>query len=320
MGMSGTYGHAERSEAIAAIHAAIDAGVTLIDTAEIYGPIAIPVRGSPTMYGFENESLVGEALLGKRDKVVMATKIGFAHDDKGRRIGQDGSPAQVCASVDGCLSRLRTDHIDLLYLHRVDPKVPVGETVGAMASLVAAGKVGHIGLSEASYEAIEAASAVHPIVAQQCEYSLWERAPEEHQIGFCAERGIGFVAFAPLGRGFLAGNSQPAETYPDNDYRRLEPRLQRGNFEANLAIADKIRSMADGKGVSPAQLAIAWAISRGAVAIPGAPKPGWALENAAAADVRLTAEEMDRLDHIAPLGATAGPRFAGEWAKQVAHN
>ena len=317
MGMGGTYGTVDSAEAIRAIHAAIEHGVSLIDTAENYGPLRVPDNGAPELVGFANELLVGKALEDRRDRVVLSTKIGFAHDESGRRLGQDASPAHIRTAVEGCLKRLKTDWIDLLYLHRVDPKVEIEESIGAMAALVADGKVGHLGLSEASQEQIDRARSVHPIAAQQTEYSLWEREPESGEIAFCRDRGMAFVPYAPLGRGFLAGTAKPAESYPPDDYRRLEPRLQKGNYEANLAIADALRRMAEEKGLSPAQLAIAWLVNQDVIPIPGAERKEWAIENAAAADIVLDADDMARLDEIAPRGKTSGPRWAGAWVKQI---
>jgi len=317
MGMGGTYGNVDRSEAIRAIHAAVDVGVTLIDTAECYGPIRIRDDGAPELFGFVNEALVGEALEGRRAGVVLSTKIGFAHDESGRRLGQDASPGGVRKAVEGCLRRLRTDRVDLLYLHRADPDVDIEESIGAMADLVAEGKVDHLGLSEASEEQIDRARAVHPIAVQQTEYSLWEREPEAGEIAFCRERGLAFVPYAPLGRGFLAGTAKPAESCSPDDYRRLEPRLQKGNYEANMAIARAVRAMAGEKGLSAAQLAIAWLVNQEVIPIPGAERADWAVENAAAAQIVLSGEDMARLDAIAPRGKTAGPRWAGAWARQI---
>lgn len=317
MGMGGTYGNVDKSEAIRAVHAAIDAGVTLIDTAESYGPLKISEDGASVLFGFANERLVGEALTGRRDKVVLSTKIGFAHDVSGRRLGQDASAGHIKRAVDGCLKRLGTDRIDLLYLHRVDPNVEIEESVGAMAELIAEGKIGHIGLSEASEIQIDRARAIHPVAVQQTEYSLWEREPEVSEIAYCRDHGMAFVPYAPLGRGFLAGNAKPAESYPPDDYRRIEPRLQKGNYEANLAIVDKVRKMAEEKGLTAAQIAIAWLVNQGVIPIPGAERVDWALENAAAADIDLSEEDMARLDTIAPRGQTAGPRWAGAWARQI---
>lgn len=317
MGMGGTYGKVDKPEALRAVHAAVDAGITLIDTAEIYGPIEIAEDGSSTLFGFENERFVGEALDGLRDCVTLCTKIGFEHDVDGRRLGQNAKASHVKKAVEGCLRRLRTEHIDILYLHRADPAVEIEETIGAMAALVAEGKVRYLGLSEAGAETIDRARAVHPLVAQQSEYSLWEREVEATEIAFCRARGIGFVSYAPLGRGFLAGSARPAESYPADDYRRLDPRLQKGNYEANMAIATRVKEMAAEKGLSAAQLAIAWLVARGTVPIPGAERVAWVLENTAAADVKLTGEDLARLDRIAPSGTTAGPRWAGKWAQQI---
>lgn len=317
MGMGGTYGRVDESEAMRAVHAAVDAGVTLFDTAENYGPLDTSVSDKPVLFGFANEAFVGRALDGLRQKVVLSTKIGFAHEDDGRRIGQNAHPDHIAKAIEGCLRRLKTDFVDLLYLHRVDPVVPIEESVGAMALLVEQGKVRHIGLSEASHENLKRAHAVHPIVAQQSEYSLWERDVESQELALCKNLGIGFVAYAPLGRGFLAGSAKPAESYPADDYRRLEPRLQKGNYEINMDIAGRVRSMAEEKSISPAQLALAWLIHQDIVAIPGAERVQWVLENAAAADIALSEADLARLDEIAPMGKTAGPRWAGQWAKQL---
>lgn len=317
MGMGGTYGKVDENEAIRAVHAAVDAGVTLIDTAENYGPLDTSDPASPVLFGHANESFVGRALDGIRDKVVLSTKIGFEHAADGRRIGQNAQPAHIKKAVAGCLKRLRTEYLDLLYLHRVNPDVPIEDSIGAMADLVEEGKVRHLGLSEASFENLQKAQSIHPIAAQQSEYSLWERDVEDEELGLCRKLSIGFVAYAPLGRGFLAGSAKPAESYPANDYRRLEPRLQKGNYESNMKIAKEVQAMAEAKKISAAQLALAWLVHQGIVAIPGAEREAWARENAAAADIDLDEADLRRLDEIAPRGKTAGPRWGGQWASQL---
>ncbi|MEU3412419.1 aldo/keto reductase [Streptomyces sp. NPDC006658] len=301
MGMSAFYGSADRAEGIATIRRALDLGIDFLDTAQMYGPLT-------------NESLVGEAVKGHRDEYVIATKFNYRMDDAVpgdlSTVGpQDGSAEHVRSSVDGSLQRLGTDHIDLYYQHRVDPNVPIEETVGALGELVAAGKVRHIGLSEASAETIRRAHAVHPITAVQSEYSLWSRDVEAEVLPACRELGIGFVPYSPLGRGFLAGRfSSPDELDPD-DYRRTNPRFTDANLAANLRLAEKVKEIAAEKDVTPAQLAIAWVLARGEdlVPIPGTKRRAYLEQNAAAAGIELTGEDLARID--AELPEAAGERY-----------
>jgi aryl-alcohol dehydrogenase-like predicted oxidoreductase len=311
MGMSQSYGPTDERESIATIHRAIELGVTLFDTAEVYGP-------------FTNEELVGRALAGKRDQVLIATKFGWRIDGGGagtgsgtgesldiKPIGLDSRPEHVRRAVEGSLRRLRTDHIDLLYQHRVDPAVPIEDVVGVMSDLVREGKARYLGLSEAGESNIRRAHAVHPISALQSEYSLWERNLEERIIPLIRELGIGLVPFSPLGRGFLTGTAKRAEEYPDDDYRRGDPRFQGENFEANMRAARTVRDMAERKRATPAQIALAWLLHRGddIVPIPGTKRRRYLEENVAAASSDLGAEEMRELDAALPPGKVAGPRY-----------
>lgn len=289
MGMSFAYGSADRddAESIRTIHRAIDLGVTLIDTAEVYGP-------------YVNEELVGQALQGRRDKVVLATKFGvISHTG---RDGADSSPANIRTAVEGSLRRLGTDHIDLYYQHRLDRDTPIEETVGALAELVAEGKVGHIGLSEVGVETIRRAHAVHPIAALQSEYSLFTRDPEDGILDVLREKGIGFVAYSPLGRGFLTGQIRSIDDLAADDTRRDNPRFTGENFAANLRLADEVRAIAEASGATPGQVALAWLLSRGPdiVPIPGTKRIERLEENVAADAVTLSAEQLSRLDNLAP--------------------
>jgi len=290
-----SYGPADDAESIATIHAAIDLGVTFFDTAEIYGPL-------------ENEELLGRAIRGKREGLVVATKWGFRFEDGNRSAGVDGSPANVKRAIEGSLQRLGTDRIDLYYQHRMDPAVPIEETMGALSDLVREGKVLHVGLSEASAATIRRAHAVHPVAAIQTEYSLWERGVEEEILPLTAELGIGFVPYSPLGRGFLAGNAIPRSAMTPSDWRLHDPRYEPGNFEANQAIVDVIRTVADAKGVSLAQVALAWLLAKrpDIVPIPGTKRRVTMADSTAAVDVTLSAGEMARLDAI---GRPAGLRY-----------
>ncbi|TLQ47202.1 aldo/keto reductase [Streptomyces marianii] len=301
MGMSAYYGSADRDEGIATIRHALDLGINFLDTAQVYGPLT-------------NESLVGEAIRGRRDEFVIATKFNNRMDDAvpgdmstvGR---QDGSPEHVKSSVHGSLTRLGTDYIDLYYQHRVDPHVPIEETVGAMAELVAEGKVRHIGLSEASADTIRRAHAVHPITAVETEYSLWTRDPEAEVLPTCRELGIGFVPYSPLGRGFLAGRFSSLDELDEGDFRRSGPRFAGGNLEANLRLAAKVKEIAAEKDVTPAQLAIAWVLAQGddVVPIPGTKRRSYLEQNAGAVDVELTKDDMARID--AELPEPSGERY-----------
>ncbi|MGW7237825.1 aldo/keto reductase [Streptomyces sp. NPDC054804] len=301
MGMSAFYGTADQDEGAQTIHRALELGITFLDTAQLYGPLT-------------NETLVGEAVRGHRDEYVIATKFNYRMDDAVpgdmSSIGpQDGSAEHVRSSVHGSLQRLGTDYIDLYYQHRVDPNVPIEETVGAMAELVAEGKVRHIGLSEASAETIRRAHAVHPIAAVQTEYSLWTRDPEDEVIPTCRELGIGFVPYSPLGRGFLAGRFSSPDDLDANDWRRTGPRFTGDNLEANLRLADKVKEIAAEKGVTPAQLALAWVLAQGEdiVPIPGTKRRTYLEQNAGAVDVELTKEDLARIDVEVPKAA--GERY-----------
>ena len=290
-------GDADPDEAIKTIHQAIDMGVTFFDTAQIYGP-------------FQNEELVGEAIRGKRDGLVIATKFGFRFD--GMRItGVDGSPANARASVEGSLKRLGIECIDLFYQHRMDPNTPIEETVGALAELVTEGKIKHIGLSEAAPERLRAANAVHQIAALQSEYSLWERDVEDDILATCRDLGIGFVPYSPLGRGFLAGKIRSFDAIPDNDWRRNDPRWSEENFATNFTVVETVEAVAAKHGASAAQVALAWLLAQGPdiVPIPGTKRRVTMEDSVLAADLVLTADDLFVLDAASPKGATAGPRY-----------
>ena len=312
MGMSHAYGTtAERDEgeSIATIHRAIDLGVTFFDTAEAYGP-------------YRNEELLARALKSskaQRDRVIVATKFGFTFEENGAIAGMDSRPEHVREAVEGSLRRLATDRIDLLYQHRVDPAVPIEETVGAMADLVREGKVRFLGLSEAGERTIRRAHAVHPISALQSEYSLWERNLEPKIIPLLRELGIGLVPFAPLGRGFLTGAVKRAEAYPEGDFRRNDPRYQGENFDANVRAAEAVRALAVRKGVTPGQIALAWLLHKGddVVPIPGTKRRKYLEENVAAADIRLSAADLAQLDAALAPGKVAGPRYGEKQMAQV---
>lgn len=298
MGMSDFYGPASEDEAIATIHEAIDRGIDFIDTADVYGP-------------FTNEQLVGRALRGRRDAVVLASKFGNVRGADGKWMGIDGRPEYVRQACDASLQRLGVDRIDLYYQHRVDRKVPIEETVGAMGELVRAGKVRFLGLSEAAAATIRRAHATHPISALQTEYSLWTRDPETEILPTVRELGIGFVAYSPLGRGFLTGRFRGDADFRENDFRRNHPRFQGDNFTANRALVERVRAVADDKRVTAAQLALAWVLSRGddVAPIPGTTTRTHLAENIAATDIQLTADDIARLDAAAPPGAAAGDRY-----------
>jgi aryl-alcohol dehydrogenase-like predicted oxidoreductase len=299
MGMSAFYGTADESEAVATIHRAIEFGCNFLDTAELYGP-------------YTNEELVGKAIDGRRDEVILATKFGIrmapTAENPLNRV-QDGSRENVRRSIDASLQRLGTDYVDLFYLHRVDPGTPIEETVAAMGELVQEGKVRHLGLSEASVDTLRRAQAVHPITALQTEYSLWTRDVEDEILPTCRELGIGFVAYSPLGRGFLSGRFRSPEELDEGDFRRNGPRFKGEALEHNLKLADKVRDIAAEKGCTPGQLALAWVLAQGddVVAIPGTKRRKYLEENAGAVDVVLTAEDLARIDAEVPRAA--GDRY-----------
>jgi len=299
MGMSEFYGTPEELESIDTIHHALDLGITFFDTADMYGP-------------FTNEKLVGKALKDHRDAVTIATKFGNVRTKDGDFLGVNGRPEYVHEACDASLQRLGMDHIDLYYQHRVDPDVPIEETVGAMGQLVEAGKVRYLGLSEAAPDTLRRANAEFPITALQTEYSLWSRDPEGAILPTCRALGIGFVPYGPLGRGFLTGRFQSPDDLPDDDWRRTNPRFQGANFEKNLHLVDEVKRLAGEKGVTPAQLALAWVLAQGddIVSIPGTTSAKHLEENAAAVDITFSERELDRIDEIVPQGAAAGERYA----------
>jgi aryl-alcohol dehydrogenase-like predicted oxidoreductase len=307
MGMSEFYGTADEGESISTIHRAIELGVTFLDTADMYGP-------------FTNERLLGRAIRSRREEVVLATKFGNERREDGSWVGVNGKPEYVKRACDASLERLGVDTIDLYYQHRVDPEVPIEETVGAMKELIERGKVRYLGLSEAGPETIRRAHAVHPISAIQTEYSLFTRDPEDDILPTIRELGIGFVAYSPLGRGFLTGAWKSIEDLPEDDTRSARfPRFSEENFERNLELADRVREIATGKDATPGQLALAWLLHRGEdiVPIPGTKRRKYLEENAAAADITLTEEDLRRIEEAMPRGSVAGKRYAERQMRSV---
>jgi aryl-alcohol dehydrogenase-like predicted oxidoreductase len=306
MGMSEFYGKTDDAESIAAIHLALDRGMNFLDTADMYGP-------------FKNEVLVGKAIQSRRNEVVIATKFGNQRSPDGQFLGVNGRPEYVRACCEASLQRLNVEVIDLYYQHRVDPKTPIEDTVGAMADLVKHGKVRYLGLSEAAPATIRRAHRVHPIAALQTEYSLWTRDPEDEILATVRELGIGFVAYSPLGRGFLTGQFKRPEDIPEGDFRRFNPRFQGDNFNKNLDLVRHIQALAQAKGATPAQIALAWVMAQGEDVVPifGSTKRSRVEENLKALEITLTPAELEEIDRVLPKGSTAGTRYAEQHMSAV---
>lgn len=307
MGMSEFYGATDETEALATLDLALERGVTLLDTADAYGP-------------HHNEELLGRALRGRRERVFLATKFGLVRSDDPNTRGVNGRPDYVRQAVDGSLRRLGVEQLDLYYQHRVDPEVPIEETVGAMAELVRAGKVLYLGLSEASSETLRRAHRIHPIAALQSEFSLWSRDPQEHGVlATCRELGVALVAYSPLGRGFLTGALKSPDDFAADDYRRLSPRFQGENFQRNLELVERVGALAEAKGVTPGQVALAWVLAQGEdiVPIPGTRRRHYLLENLAALEVQLSADEKTELDDLFTPESVAGTRYPAAWMQLV---
>ncbi|MBS1551565.1 MAG: aldo/keto reductase [Bacteroidetes bacterium] len=297
MGMSAFYGETDEAESLAAIALALELGVNFLDTAEIYGP-------------FKNEILISKAIKGKREKFIVATKTGVEVDDDGNFKGVNGSPDYIKKAIDRSLKHLETDYVDLYYIHRIDPNIPVEETIGAMSDLVKIGKARYIGLSEASASTIRKAHSVHPVSALQTEYSLFERSIEENGIlETVNELGIGFVAYSPLGRGFLSGEIRSLDDLAPDDWRRSNPRFQGENFKKNLEVVEEVKKLSEQKGVTPSQLALAWVLQKGYSAIPGTKRRKYLMENAGAAEIEFSEKELALIDNIFPPGVASGERY-----------